>query len=113
MNKIYQGESLNLVFCCKQPDGTAADLRNTQISVMLNNSFGDTIYRFSTLPLEDAKEITVDTNYIICRLDKQDMSGLSGPHILEVKITKGDLVMIDRVKGIKIYPSVIGEDTIL
>lgn len=110
MNKIYQGETLNFVFRCKQKCGIPANMENMDISILLKDSFGSVVYQFSTLAIEGAKKIVVEENYVICRLGKEDMSKLSGSFALEVKVTKGDLTMIDIVKGIKIYGSIIGED---
>lgn len=108
MEKIYQGETLNLVFRCFNKDGSAAFLEGADVSVMLTDGFGDVAYRFSTLDLEGVKPVTVDGHFVICRLSEEDMSRLSGVYTIEVKVTKGGVVMIEKVKGVKIYGSVIG-----
>ena len=112
MNKIYQGESLNFVFRCKNKCGKPVNLENTIVSVLLKDNYDNIVYKFSTLPHGNIKKIKVDKNYVICRLDKSDTSLLSGIYSIEVKITKGngELVMIAIHKGIRIYDSEIGKE---
>lgn len=112
MGKIYQGESLNLVFRCKHRCGIPVNVEGMNVSVLLKDSFGDTVYKFSTLALADVKPVKVKDNYVVCRLSKEDTAPLSGTYALEVKVTRGngELIMIDIVKGIKVYESVIGKE---
>lgn len=111
MNKIYQGESLCMVFKCHEKDGTPVDMGNAGISVILRDVAGEVAYRFSTRAVENVKPVQVDGSYIICRLSEIETSVLSGAYVVEVKVRKNDLVTIDITKKIKIYNSVIGEDT--
>lgn len=111
MNKIYQGESLCMVFKCHRKDGTPVDMGHAGVSAILRNVAGEVAYRFSTRGGENVKPILVDGSYIICRLSEIETSTLSGAYVVEVKVRKGDLVAIDITKKIKIYNSVIGEDT--
>ena len=82
MSKFYQGETMNFLFRCKYACGTPAD----------------------TGP------VTVKKNYVFFRLMPEDTCTLSGSYVLELKLRKSDLTMIEMTKKIKIYPSAIGED---
>lgn len=112
MGKIYQGESLNFVFRCKHRCGIPVNVEGMNVSVLVKDSFGETVYKFSTLALPEVKPVKVKDNCIVCRLSKEDTTVLSGSYALEVKVTRGngELVMIDIVKGIKVYESVIGRE---
>lgn len=111
MNKIYQGESLNLVFKCRDQEGNPVSLDGMTVAVMLRDGMGEVACRFSTDPSDGVMPALVDGQYVVCNLDKFGMSVLSGRYVLEAKVTQGDLVMIDIVKGIKINGSQIGQET--
>lgn len=110
MGKIYRGESLNMVFRCKRSCGEPMDMAGAEISVLLRDTSGEVVYRFSTRPSGGEKQVSVEGNVVMCRLTKEETAVLSGGYVMEVKVTKGDLTMIDVVKGIKVYDSVIGEE---
>lgn len=110
MGKIYRGETLNMVFRCFRKDGVKMGMEDKDVSVLLRDGFGEVVYRFSTLVFPGVKVVKVKDNYVVCRLTEEDMSVLEGRYTIEVKVTYGDLVMIDMVKGIRVSGSVIGEE---
>lgn len=110
MEKIYQGESLNLVFRCRNKAGEEVEMETMDVSVLLRDSFGKVVYRFSTLNLPGVKKVEIAGNIVLCRLNEEEMSGLAGIYVIEVKVSKEDLVMIEMVKNVKIYRSVIGKE---
>ncbi|MCM1031550.1 MAG: hypothetical protein NC410_08960 [Oscillibacter sp.] len=113
MAKIYQGESLNMVFRCKSKCYKPVDLSGVVVSVLLRDSSGDVAYRFSNnIGEEDEgiKELLVRENYVICSLTNEDTAKLSGSYVIEVKVKVEEVVMIAVSKKIKVYPSIIGEE---
>lgn len=111
MAKIYQGESLNMVFRCKSKCGKPVDLSGVVVSVLLRDSSGEVIYRFSNnSDEEDVKELLIRENFVICRLTNEDMADLYGSYVIEVKVRVEEVVMVAVSKKIKVYPSVIGEE---
>ena len=102
-----------MVFRCKHSCGEPIDMEGAEVSVLLKDSFGEVAYRFSTRPAANVKRVEMEGNVVMCRLSREETVPLSGSYALEVKVTKGDLTMIDIVKGIKIYDSVIGEEVSL
>lgn len=110
MERIYQGESLNFVFRCRDKHDDPVSMEGYTVSVLLRDGFGKVVYRFSTLDLPGVKRVNVSGNVVLCHLDEEDTSRLYGVYVLEVKVTQGDLVMIEMLKRLKIYGSVIGEE---
>lgn len=113
MAKIYQGESLNMVFRCKSKCGRPVGLSGVAVSVLLRDLNGEVAYRFSNDPGEEdgnVKELLVRENCVICSLTNEDTAILSGGYVVEVKMKVKDVVMIAVSGKIKVYPSVIGEE---
>lgn len=80
------------------------------VSVILREVTGEVCYRFSTRTLPGVLPVTLDRNYVVCRLSDRETAELSGVYVIEVKVRKNNLVMIDLVKKVRVYDSVIGED---
>lgn len=111
MGTFYQGESTCIVMRCLDDDGeTPADLAGKDFSVILRDCFGEVLYRFSTLALENAGDIYVHENVLVCRLSNVDTSSLEGTYRIEVKVTEGDVVMIGVTERLKVVPSIIGKE---
>lgn len=110
MSKFYQGETMNFLFRCKYTCGTPADMTGMTVSALLRDVSGQVLFRFSSIGVADTKPVTVKKNYVFFRLMPEDTCVMSGSYIVELKLRKSDLTMIDMTKKIKVYPSVIGED---
>lgn len=111
MAKIYQGESLNMVFRCKSKCGKPVDLSGVVVSVLLRDINGDVVYRFSNNSgEEEVKEAIVRENCVVCSLSNEDTAKLSGSYVVEVKVKVEEVVMIAISKKIRVYPSIIGEE---
>ena len=80
------------------------------VSALLRDVSGQVLFRFSSSGVADTKPVTVKKNYVFFRLMPEDTCVMSGSYIVELKLRKSDLTMIDMTKKIKVYPSVIGED---
>lgn len=110
MSKFYQGETMNFLFRCKYVCGIPADMTEMAVSAVLRDVSGEVLFRFSSTGVAGTKPVTVKKNYVFFRLMPEDTYVMSGSYIVEVKLRKRDLTMIDMTKKIKVYPSVIGED---
>lgn len=110
MSKFYQGETMNFLFRCKYVCGTPADMTGMTVSALLRDVSGEVLFRFSSSGVADTKPVTIKNNYVFFRLMPEDTCVLNGSYIIELKLRKRDLTMIEMTKKIKVYPSVIGED---
>lgn len=110
MSKFYQGETMNFLFRCKYTCGTPADMSETAVSALLRDVSGEVLFRFSSSGVSGTKPVTVKNNYVFFRLLPEDTCTMSGSYIVELKLRKRDLTMIEMTKKLKVYPSVIGED---
>lgn len=110
MSKFYQGETMNFLFRCKYACGTPADMTGMTVSALFRDVSGEVLFRFSNSGVADTGPVTVKKNYVFFRLMPEDTCTLSGSYVVELKLRKSDLTMIEMTKKIKIYPSAIGED---
>lgn len=114
MNKIYRGESLNFVFKCKNRCGGAFDMTGKQISALLRDVFGTVFFRFSTGEGNEIIPVKINEDVVLMRLTAEDTARLEeGKYVLEVRVEDKDIVMIDIERGIRVYDSVISNDSLL
>ncbi len=121
MAKIYQGESLTMVFRCRTKCNRPVSLNGVGVSVLFRDVNGDEVFRFSNMESGGTeskdgnesvvvKELLVRENCVICCLSNEDMANICGCYVVEVKVRVKDTVMIAISKKIKVYSSVIGEN---
>lgn len=110
MEKIYQGENLNIVFRCKNRDGSDADMSGRQVTVVWLGRQDRQMFRFSTTPQGSEKLLRVRGNILMCELLKTDTALLSGLNSIEVKVSENGGPVIERVDGIRVWRSVLGKE---
>lgn len=110
MEKIYQGENLNIVFRCKNRDGSAAGMSGKKVVVVWLDRRDRQMFRFSTEPRGTEKPLRVSGNILMCELLRSDTVLLDGLNSIEVKVSENDGPMIERVDGIRVWRSVLGKE---
>lgn len=103
-NKPYQGESLGIVFRCKNPEGQAVNLENALVEVFLIDEFNVVQKQWSTCN----DTLRVKGNVVAGGLPRAESSNLKGVYRMEIKVTMEGAVMMDTVSGIRIWGTLTG-----
>lgn len=105
-NKCFQGESLGLVFCCRDYRGEEVVLEGKRVDVFLVDRRGVVVREFST----EGGSLRVKGNVVMGRIPRTDE--LHGVYSVELRVTVEGAVLVDVLVGVRIYGCVIGKEVL-
>lgn len=103
-NKPYQGESLGIVFRCKDPQGRPVDLTGAVVEVFLIDEYDSVKKSWTT---KDGS-LVIRGNVVAGGFSKKETAQLRGMYRMEVKVTIEGAVLMDTVCGIRIWGTLTG-----
>lgn len=103
-NKAYQGESLGMVFRCRDANGQDSNLSGARVDVALIDELDVIRKEWST----SDGSLQVKGNIVAGGFSKTETVNFKGIYRMEVKITIEGAVMMDTVSGIRIWGTLTG-----
>lgn len=108
MEEIFRGESVCIVFRCRNRDGEPEDMTGKEVNVVMSDPDGRIVYFFGTGD-GYARPIRVEGNYLYCPLTYLEMGRFRGVYMVEIRVREGDIVSIAQVPGVRVLDSVMGK----
>lgn len=109
MEDIFRGESVCVVFRCRNRDGEPEDMSGKVVDVVMTDVNGVVVFSFSTRDDDGRRDIRVEGNYLFCPLSYGEMRSIRGVYMVEIRVQEGDVVEIAQVPGVRILDSVTGK----
>lgn len=108
MDNIFKGESVCIVFRCRNRSGEPEDMTGKGVDVVMTNVNGAVVFSFSTRKDDGRRDIRVDGNYLFCPLSYMEMRNVQGVYMVEIRVQDGDVVEIAQIPGVRVLNSVTG-----
>lgn len=107
---LYQGESIDIMIRALTDEGAPLDVSRAEISVVFIDSDFEVAVVASTMENPEAVAIErMGDSTLKFKLQPSITATLCGLYSLEIKLSIDEHTLIERIKGIKIKESVIGQ----